>query len=118
MQRSKSSKNRRKADRKLYSTREGSAYEDLGLMAEIHGVVERLGETRAEVAAVVRVLVDLGREQVAAEVQGQMEQLLEAAEKTIPQVRRSVGHIIVLLQVGHFGFRVHWASKFGSKEDP
>ena len=49
-QRSKSSKNRRKHEKKKYSTREGSSFEDIGLVAAQHevisavyGVVEDVG---------------------------------------------------------------------------
>ena len=49
-QRSKSSKNRRKHEKKKYSTREGSSFEDIGLIAAQHevistvyGVVEDVG---------------------------------------------------------------------------
>ena len=35
-QRSKSSKNRRKNEKKKYSTREGSTFEDLGLITSLH----------------------------------------------------------------------------------
>ncbi len=38
-QRSKSSKNRRKGERKKYSTKEGSVFEDIGLVAEMHQAI-------------------------------------------------------------------------------
>ncbi len=38
-QRSKSSKNRRKQEKKKYSTREGGNFEDLGLIAALHEVI-------------------------------------------------------------------------------
>ena len=47
--RSKSSKNRRKADRKVFSTKEGSLYEDIGLMAELHELISGLEPLRQEV---------------------------------------------------------------------
>ncbi len=37
--RSKSSKNRRKHEKKKYSTKEGSVFEDLGLIAALHDLV-------------------------------------------------------------------------------
>merc|ERR1719153_1719316 len=46
--RSKSSKNRRKADRKLYSTKEGSMYEDIGIMAAVHDLVSGIPGVREE----------------------------------------------------------------------
>ena len=37
----KSSKNRRKHERKLYSTKVGSTYEDIGLVAALHASITR-----------------------------------------------------------------------------
>jgi len=84
--RSKSSKNRRKADRKLYSMREGSTYEDLGLMAEIHNILSGITETRTEVAELIRALVDVGNEERATDIQILMEKFLTEAEEAIPKV--------------------------------
>ncbi len=38
-QRSKSGKNRRKNEKKKYSTREGSAFEDIGIAADVHHII-------------------------------------------------------------------------------
>ena len=84
--RSKSSKTRRKADRRLYSTKEGSSHEDLGIMAEVHELVTGLVMLRLEVGLLLRGLAELMVEQGAAELQGAVQELLEQGEKCLPLV--------------------------------
>ena len=51
-QRSKSSKNRRKNEKK-YSTREGSVYEDIGLIAQIHQIISNIYKSLGETCKVI-----------------------------------------------------------------
>ncbi len=41
-QKSKSSKNRRKHEKKKYSTKEGSAFEDIALIASLHDLISKV----------------------------------------------------------------------------
>merc|ERR1712111_299872 len=54
----KSGKNRRKHERKMYSTKVGSAYEDIGLVAALHATVVRIYETGPEVGRLSRALLN------------------------------------------------------------
>ena len=56
--RTKSSRNKRKQERKKYSTKEGSKHEDLGLMAALHDLMSQIYKyTFQEVAVILRILV-------------------------------------------------------------
>ena len=50
--RSKSSKNRRKQERKIYTTKEGSMYEDVGIIAAVHELISSVSQVRDEVREV------------------------------------------------------------------
>ena len=84
--RSKSSKNRRKKDRKLFSTKEGSVYEDLGIMAAVHELLSSMPVLRDEVGQVLRALVEVGEEEGLSALQTSMEELLERIEMVSPVV--------------------------------
>ena len=84
--RSKSSKNRRKQDRKLFSTKEGSLHEDIGLMAAIHELISGVPVLRDEVGLVLRGLVEVGEEDDLSKVQMEMANLLERIEVVVPIV--------------------------------
>ena len=89
--RSKSSKTRRKKDRKLFSTKEGSAYEDIGLMAAIHELISGIPVLRDEVGQVLRALVELEEEAGLSALQTSMEELIERIEAVSPVVWCEVG---------------------------
>ena len=91
--RSKSSKNRRKQDRKLFSTKEGSLYEDIGLMAAIHELISGLPVLRDEVGLVLRGLAEVGDEEEDVlqskpmkNLLSSMDSLLERIEVVVPLV--------------------------------
>ena len=67
--RSKSSKNRRKHERKVYSSREGSTHEDLGLIADLHEALTGVPGLLTEVSQVVRSLLELEQQQGLPELQ-------------------------------------------------
>ena len=50
---------RRKQDRKLFSTKEGSLHEDIGIMAAIHELISGIPTLRDEVGIVLRSLVEV-----------------------------------------------------------
>ena len=84
--RSKSSKTRRKQDRRLYCTKEGSAHEDLGIMAAVHELVTALPALRQEVGLLLRGLAEVGAEGGLLELQEATQGLLEAGEAALAQV--------------------------------
>merc|ERR1719291_547513 len=82
----KSSKTRRKADRKLYSTKEGSAHEDLGIIVAVHELVSKLPATRDEVGKLLRGMAEVGQERAAASLQNALQSLLEEVVKVLPEI--------------------------------
>ena len=82
----KSSKTRRKADRKLYSTKEGSAHEDLGIIVAVHELVSKLPATRDEVGKLLRGMAEVGQERAAVSLQNALQSLLDEAVKVLPEV--------------------------------
>jgi len=84
--RSKSSKNRRKADRKLYSTKEGSMYEDIGIMAAVHELVSGIPAVREEISQLVRGLCEIGVQHELGILQDNMQELLDKVEGALPVV--------------------------------
>jgi elongator complex protein 1 len=85
-QRSKTSKNRRKNERKKYSTRAGGAHEDIGLMAEIHETVAAVYGSLADTGDLLRALVRTGKETLAAQLQTEMSTFLSEADKVCKEV--------------------------------
>ena len=83
---SKSSKTRRKADRKLYSTKEGSAHEDLGIIVAVHEQVSKLPAMRDEVGKLLRGLAEIGQERAALSLQNALQDLLDQAVKVLLEV--------------------------------
>jgi len=84
--RSKSSKNRRKHERKVYSSREGSTHEDLGLIADLHEALTGVPGLLTEVSQVVRSLLELEQQQGLPELQNEADQLLQLCEQAKPRI--------------------------------
>jgi len=84
--RSKSSKNRRKQDRKVYSTREGSTHEDLGLISELHEAITNVPGLVAEVATLVRALLELNQQDGLQQLQELTAKLLAVCEESKPRI--------------------------------
>ena len=86
--RSKSSKNRRKQERKIYTTKEGSLYEDVGIIAAVHELISSVGQVRDEVREVVRVAVEIGMEHLVPDTQDKMTEWLTLIDRVSPVVWR------------------------------
>merc|ERR1711915_449291 len=84
--RSKSIKNRRKADRKLYSTKEGSMYEDIGIMAAVHELLCGVPAVKDEISKVMRTLADIGVLEKLKSLQEKFQFLLDQIDASIPIV--------------------------------
>ena len=83
----KSSKNRRKHERKMYSTKAGSAYEDIGLIAALHAVILRLYETAPEVGRLTRALaVNNLCAETAKQLQSEMDRALGLVQAREPRI--------------------------------
>uniref|UniRef100_A0A4W3I756 Elongator complex protein 1 n=1 Tax=Callorhinchus milii TaxID=7868 RepID=A0A4W3I756_CALMI len=78
----RSSKNRRKAERKRHSLKEGSPLEDVAL-------VEALAEIIREVHRLLKVLVLFGFDTLASELQQVLDDTLQLMEKSIPDIWHS-----------------------------
>ena len=86
--RSKSSKNRRKQERKVYTTKEGSLHEDLGIIAAVHDLMSAVAGVRAEVRELVRAAAEVDRGDLVPAAQAAMAQLLALVERLGPAVWR------------------------------
>ncbi|OXU28995.1 hypothetical protein TSAR_015024 [Trichomalopsis sarcophagae] len=73
----RSSKNRRKHERKLQSIKEGSVYEDLALIRTLHQLVSQAYKQRDEVRSIAEMLLFINSDQLAAELYKVMSEFLE-----------------------------------------
>uniref|UniRef100_A0A8C0EGY0 Elongator complex protein 1 n=1 Tax=Bubo bubo TaxID=30461 RepID=A0A8C0EGY0_BUBBB len=81
----RSSKNRRKAERKRYSLKEGSAFEDMALL-EVLGESVRAVETVKDIHILLKQLVLFGYDEQAGALQQVLEEVLELMETSIPEI--------------------------------
>lgn len=72
-----SSKNRRKQERKKYSTKEGSTFEDLGLVVALYDLINNIYKMTDDMGLLTRALVKINRQDEAKCIQQKLEQLLE-----------------------------------------
>ena len=82
----RSAKNRKKLERKKHSTKEGSSYEDLGLITELHALITRADALARPVGAIVAILFSFENDSQAAHLQEILHNLLrlmESKEKII-----------------------------------
>ena len=63
-------------------------YEDIGIIAAVHDLVSAVPMVREEVGMIVRVLVDIDREDLIDRLQTNLELLLSYIDKICPQVWR------------------------------
>ncbi|CAL4166380.1 unnamed protein product [Meganyctiphanes norvegica] len=72
----RSSKNRRKLERKKYSTKEGSAFEDLGLMAALHELMTSADQMTVPVSQLMTALLTFGYDAKATQLQSSLSDIL------------------------------------------
>ncbi|PIK35018.1 putative elongator complex protein 1 [Apostichopus japonicus] len=82
----RSSKNRRKADRKKYSLKEGSPHEELALMEALGGLVKTIDELREEIKQLLRALASVNMTTVASQVQKWYGDILKLMERNITEI--------------------------------
>ncbi|XP_069834097.1 elongator complex protein 1 isoform X2 [Dendropsophus ebraccatus] len=83
---SRSSKNRRKAERKKHSLKEGSPLEDVALLEALGEIVRTVDNMRSEVNSLLKVLVLFLYDMDARELQTIYHELLQLIETSIPDI--------------------------------
>ena len=63
-------------------------YEDVGIIATVHELISSVAQVRDEVREVIRVAVEIGREDIVPDTQDKMEELLTLIDKVSPVVWR------------------------------
>ncbi|XP_051018144.1 elongator complex protein 1 [Acomys russatus] len=87
----RSSKNRRKAERKKYSLKEGSPLEGLALLEALSEVVQSIDKLKDEVHAILKVLFLFEFEEQGKELQKAFESTLQLMEGAVPEIWSPAG---------------------------
>ncbi|KAL1776415.1 Elongator complex 1 [Sigmodon hispidus] len=82
----RSSKNRRKAERKKHSLKEGSPLEDLALLEALSEVLQSVDKLKDEVHSILKVLFLFEFEEKGKELQKAFESTLKLMERAIPEI--------------------------------
>ncbi|NXA41013.1 ELP1 protein, partial [Eudromia elegans] len=82
----RSSKNRRKAERKRYSLKEGSPFEDVALLEALGESVRAVETVKGEVHVLLKQLVLFGYDEQAGELQRVLEEVLDLMEASLPEI--------------------------------
>ncbi|KAM4706912.1 elongator complex protein 1 [Discoglossus pictus] len=83
---SRSSKNRRKAERKKHSLKEGSPLEDVALLEALGEIIRLVDKLRSEAHGLLKVLVLFGYETQARELQQTLDGLLHLIELSVTEI--------------------------------
>ncbi|NXD05323.1 ELP1 protein, partial [Certhia familiaris] len=82
----RSSKNRRKAERKRYSLKEGSPFEDIALLEVLGESVRAVETVKGEIHILLKQLVLFGYDEQAGTLQQVLEEVLQLMETSIPEI--------------------------------
>lgn len=82
----RSSKNRRKAERKKHSLKEGSPLEDLALLEALNEVVQSLDKLKDEVYRILKVLFLFEFDEQGRELQKTFQDTLQLVERSLPEI--------------------------------
>ncbi|XP_006887046.1 PREDICTED: elongator complex protein 1 [Elephantulus edwardii] len=82
----RSSKNRRKAERKKHSLKEGSPLEDLALLEALNEVVQSVEKLKDEIYHILKMLFLFAFDDQAKELQKAFEDTLQLIEKSLPEI--------------------------------
>ncbi|MGH0154270.1 UNVERIFIED_CONTAM: hypothetical protein FKN15_027277 [Acipenser sinensis] len=82
----RSSKNRRKAERKKHSLKEGSPLEDVALLQALGEIVRSVNKLTGEVHSLLKALVFFGYDSQALKLQQTLEETLLLMDKSIPEI--------------------------------
>ncbi|XP_012374284.1 elongator complex protein 1 isoform X2 [Dasypus novemcinctus] len=82
----RSSKNRRKAERKKHSLKEGSPLEDLALLEALNEEIQNIEKLKDEIHQVLKVLFLFEFDEQARELQKAFEDTLQLMERSLPEI--------------------------------
>ncbi|NXU55125.1 ELP1 protein, partial [Turnix velox] len=82
----RSSKNRRKAERKRYSLKEGSPFEDLALLEALGENVHAVETVKGDIHILLKQLVLFGYDEEGGALQKVLEEVLQLMETSIPEI--------------------------------
>ncbi|NXX94785.1 ELP1 protein, partial [Centropus bengalensis] len=82
----RSSKNRRKAERKRYSLKEGSPFEDMALLEALGENVHAVETLKGDIHILLKQLVLFGYDEQAGALQQLLEEVLQLMETSIPEI--------------------------------
>ncbi|NXS21232.1 ELP1 protein, partial [Mystacornis crossleyi] len=82
----RSSKNRRKAERKRYSLKEGSPFEDIALLEVLGESVRAVESVKGEIHILLKQLVLFGYDEQAGALQQVLEEVLQLMETSVPEI--------------------------------
>ncbi|OAD52932.1 Elongator complex protein 1 [Eufriesea mexicana] len=82
----RSSKNRRKQERKLLSLKEGSVFEDLALIQTLYQIISNTYKECEDLHVLIQMLVYFDDDEYAAKIQNCMEKLLSIIEKSKSEI--------------------------------
>ncbi|NWV43544.1 ELP1 protein, partial [Grantiella picta] len=82
----RSSKNRRKAERKRYSLKEGSPFEDIALLEVLGESVRAVETVKGEIHVLLKQLVLFGYDEQAGALQQVLEEVLRLMETSVPEI--------------------------------
>ncbi|NWQ67210.1 ELP1 protein, partial [Neopipo cinnamomea] len=82
----RSSKNRRKAERKKYSLKEGSPFEDIALLEVLGENVRAVESVKGDIHILLKQLVLFGYDEQAGALQQVLEEVLQLMETSLPEI--------------------------------
>ncbi|NXY14657.1 ELP1 protein, partial [Atrichornis clamosus] len=82
----RSSKNRRKAERKRYSLKEGSPFEDIALLEVLGESVRAVETVKGDIHSLLKQLVLFGYDDQAGALQQVLEEVLQLMETSVPEI--------------------------------
>ncbi|NXG25553.1 ELP1 protein, partial [Grallaria varia] len=82
----RSSKNRRKAERKRYSLKEGSPFEDIALLEVLGENVRAVETVKGDIHILLKQLVLFGYDEQAGTLQRVLEEVLQLMESSVPEI--------------------------------
>ncbi|XP_030327212.1 elongator complex protein 1 isoform X5 [Strigops habroptila] len=82
----RSSKNRRKAERKRYSLKEGSPFEDIALLEVLGESIRAVETVKGDIRILLKQLVLFGYNEQAGALQQVLEEILQLMETSIPEI--------------------------------
>ncbi|XP_077988781.1 elongator complex protein 1-like isoform X3 [Glandiceps talaboti] len=82
----RSSKNRRKAERKKYSLKEGSEFEDLGLLEALSSVIQKVDKMKDDIASLLKVLVQYHYDKEAVSLQSTLDSVVQVIDKSVHHI--------------------------------